>query len=128
MDLVFNELSVEPLAEDKTQAYKRVFGFLDTFKKSSQFGFNKIRPEEKNLAIRDDHGKNILTSFANKILKSPYVIEILNSLPFNPYQKEFIRKIKANGIIEIVLIETDEGLGLVLKTTGRTTIHKLSHR
>jgi hypothetical protein len=260
MDLIFNELSVEPFAQDKTQAYKRLFGFLDTFKKSREFGFNRIRfesthdtiqitsgfslndfcsdpknrtfgvllrgisrypfiesdsieeqryiensfklrkdnvtvdcyglavayiystvgigfhseifwenirfkllitgteekeedvfcvsspehlneidlvhwlenlgeidlvrtllkPEEKNLAIRDDHGKNILTSFANKILKSPYVIEVLNSLPFNPYQKEFIRKIKANGIIEIVLLETDEGLGLVLKTTGRT--------
>lgn len=260
MDLVFNELTVEPLAEDKTQAYERVFGFLNTFKKSNEFGFNKIRfestldtiqitsdfslndfcndpknrtygvlfrgisrypfiesdsieeqryiensfklrkdnitvdcyglavayiystvgigfhseifwenirfkllitgaeekeedifcvsrpghfdeidlvnwfenlgeidlvrtmlkPEEKNLSIRDDHGKDILTSFSNKILKSPYVIGVLNSLPFNPYQKEFIRKIKPDGIIEIVLIGTDNGLGIAIKTTGRT--------
>ena len=31
----------------------------------------------------------------------------------------FIRTVKDNGLIEIVLTNTDKGLGLVLQSTGR---------
>ena len=61
----------------------------------------------------------MLFAFAKKLCKSPYVVEIINSLPYNPYEKNFIRAIHDNGLIEIVLIDTDEGLGLVLQSTGR---------
>jgi hypothetical protein len=40
-------------------------------------------------------------------------------LPFNPLERKLIKQIRANGNIEIVLTDTDKGLGLVVKTTGR---------
>ena len=45
---------------------------------------------------------------------------VINSLPYNAKQRRFIRKIREDGLIEIVLPWTDEGLGIVVKTTGRT--------
>lgn len=78
-----------------------------------------INPEYKPIALRDDHGKDTLEEFANKIRKSPYVISIVNSLPYNASCINFIKKTHSNGLIELVLTNTDKGLGLVVKTTGR---------
>ena len=78
-----------------------------------------INPEYKLIALRDDHGKDTLEEFANKIRKSPYVISIVNSLPYNASCINFIKKTHSNGLIELVLTNTDKGLGLVVKTTGR---------
>jgi len=76
--------------------------------------------KNKKISLRDDHGKDILLRFANKLISSPYVISVINSLPFNPYERNFIKKIYPNGIIEIVLTKTDKGLGLIIETTGNT--------
>ena len=43
MDLAFNELSIFPISNDKTEAYIRVDQFLSTFKRASEFDYNKIR-------------------------------------------------------------------------------------
>ena len=75
--------------------------------------------DEKKIKLRDDHGKDILLVFGKKILSSPYVMEVVNSLPFNSSERKFIRKVKNDGLIEIVLPWTDKGLGMVIKTTGR---------
>ena len=78
-----------------------------------------LSAHEKQISLREDHGKDILLQFSKKIVQSPYVIRIINSLPFNPSERKFIKRIRANGNIEIVLTDTDKGLGLVVKTTGR---------
>lgn len=78
-----------------------------------------LKPDQKKISIRDDHGKDKLTDFAKKLINSEYVIEVINSLPFNPKETSFIRNILDDGKIEIVLHKTDQGLGLVVKTTGR---------
>ena len=70
--------------------------------------------------MREDHGMDKLTAFAEKLVHSPYVVEVINSLPYNPKKRRFIKEIKADGLIEIVLPWTDCGLGLVVRTTGRT--------
>ena len=75
--------------------------------------------EEKQINLRDDHGKDFLLKFCEKIIRSPYVINIVNSLPFNPKTKNFIKFYNENGLIEIVLTRTDKGLGVVVQTTGR---------
>lgn len=77
-------------------------------------------PEHKPIHLRDDHGKDILMAFAKRVCNSPYVKGVVNSLPYNSYETEFIRKTTANGLIEMVLIQTDKGLGMVIQTTGRT--------
>ena len=68
--------------------------------------------------MRDDHGKDVLEAFAKRICKSPYVIKVINSLPFNPKERNFINKVYDDGRIEIVLTDTDKGLGMVLQSTG----------
>jgi len=75
--------------------------------------------DQKRIHLRDDHGSDVLRSFASKLVRSPYVVEIINSLPFNPNSNSFVKAIKENGLIEVVLTWTDKGLGLVIKTTGR---------
>lgn len=76
-------------------------------------------PQEKPIKIREDHGKDILTEFSNKLCQCEYVEGIVNSLPFNPKESNFIHTIKDNGLIEVVLYWTDPGYGLVVQTTGK---------
>lgn len=79
-------------------------------------------PENKpRIKLADDHyGKDVLNKFANKILRSPYVKKIVNSLPFNPKRRDEIRDTTPDGIVEFVLTWTDAGYGLCIQTTGRT--------
>lgn len=83
----------------------------------------KIKPTEKALHLRDDHGKDKLESFGKRLLQSDYVISVINSLPFNPKATNLIRKTYADGKIELVLYWEDKGLGLVVQSTGRN-IHE----
>ena len=78
-----------------------------------------LRIEDKKITLRHDHGMDVLTEFSKRLIKSPYVISIVNSLPFNPSERKFIRKIRDDGLIEIVLPWTDQKYGVVVKTTGR---------
>lgn len=79
-----------------------------------------LQTEEKKILLRDDHGKDILMDFSKRLIKSPYVVGIINSLPFNSHERKFIKKIHSEGLIEIVLPWTDKGYGVIVKTTGRT--------
>ena len=74
--------------------------------------------EKKRIRLRDDHGKDTLMDFAKRITLSPFVREVVNSLPYNPGQTEPIKKCHDDGKIEIVLPKTDRGLGLVVQSTG----------
>ncbi len=75
--------------------------------------------DKKTISLRDDHGKNTLKAFAERIRLSSYVESIVNSLPFNPTAVRFIRKAYANGLLEVVLFWEDKGIGMVIQTTGR---------
>jgi len=84
-----------------------------------QLVVSDIPIEKKKISLRNDHGKDKLLEFSKKLLKSPYVLSIINSLPYNSGVNKFIKKITPTGKIEIVLFSTDRGLGLVIETTGR---------
>ncbi|MCD8362726.1 MAG: hypothetical protein LUC98_07170 [Lachnospiraceae bacterium] len=75
---------------------------------------------EKEISLRSDHGKDILMNFSKRLIKCPYVVGVINSLPFNSHERNFIRAIREDGLIEIVLPWTDQGYGVIVKTTGRT--------
>jgi putative CRISPR-associated protein (TIGR02619 family) len=77
-------------------------------------------PNRKSISLRDDHGKDVLQKFAEKLRYSPYVKTIINSLPFNPKMIQPIRKTYPDGKIEFVMYWTDPGYGLCIQTTGRT--------
>jgi hypothetical protein len=74
---------------------------------------------EKEISLRDDHGKNVLLSFSKKLVRSPYVNKVINSLPFNPHDNDFIKRCYEDGKIELVLVRSDQGLGIIVQTTGR---------
>ncbi len=78
----------------------------------------QLDPLQKERHLRDDHGIDTLIDFANRILRSSFVISVINSLPFNPNTSRFIRRIFPDGRIEIVLHWEDEGYGMVIQTTG----------
>lgn len=75
--------------------------------------------QDKTVNLRDDHGKDILTEHAKRLLKNDYVDGILNSLPFKSASTTYIDKINPGGTIDIVLFWTDRGLSMRVKTTGR---------
>jgi len=79
-----------------------------------------LQMEDKQISLRDDHGIDILMDFSKRLIRCPYVIGVINSLPFNAHERRFIKKIREDGLIEIVLPWTDKGYGIVIKTTGRT--------
>lgn len=83
---------------------------------------SNLQPEKKTIKLRDDHGKDKLQDFSEKIRHSPYVEKITNSLPFNPKQTNPIKASSADGIVEFVLTWTDAGLGLCIQTTGRNLV------
>lgn len=78
-----------------------------------------IHPNDKTINLRDDHGKEILKSFAKRLNKSKYVICTINSLPFNPRVVKLVKRIYNNGQIELVLHWEDNGIGIIIQTTGR---------
>lgn len=77
-------------------------------------------PEMKHIHIGDHHGKEKLSAAARKLIKSPYVISIPNSLKFNPCGRSFIKEVHPNGRIDVTLIEEDNGPSMMVETTGRT--------
>jgi putative CRISPR-associated protein (TIGR02619 family) len=85
----------------------------------SQIPQDDTPPNQKVIKLRDDHGKDILQVFSEKICRSSYVKSVINSLPFNPKQINPIRRTYPDGKVEWVLTWTDAGLGICIQTTGR---------
>lgn len=79
-----------------------------------------LKSDEKKIVLRNDHGMDVLEDFSKRLIRCPYLIGVVNSLPYNPYERKFIKRVRENGLIEIVLPWTDKGYGIVVKTTGRT--------
>lgn len=79
-----------------------------------------LQIEDKKISLRDDHGADVLMDFSKRLVRCPYVVGVINSLPFNSHERRFIKRIRGEGLIEIVLPWTDKGYGVVVKTTGRT--------
>lgn len=78
-----------------------------------------IPHNEKSIHLRDDHGKDKLLELAKRMVRSPYVIEIPNSLPFDRYGRNFIRKVYPDGRIDITLLDEDDHYSMMIFTTGR---------
>ncbi|WP_462270444.1 hypothetical protein [Desulfobacter sp.] len=139
MDLIFNELSFTDKADNEHRARCIMEKLLLCCKAAREF----IKDLSLRLRVNDDFFAQELTdgysvsAWLNdpavsknlKILllglkRTPFIDEkVINSIPFNPNQKEFIKKILPDGKIEIVLTWTDQGLGCVIQTTGRN-IHE----
>ena len=74
-------------------------------------------PEDKEIWIRDDHGREILQKFAERLVRHKYV-ERVWSIPYKPKQKEFIDSVYDDGTVDLRLHWTSQGLGVNVKTVG----------
>ncbi len=78
-----------------------------------------VNPKDKPIALRDDHGKDKLLAFSKKLVKSKYVLAVINSLPYNPKSVNLIKDTYSDGKIEMVLYWEDKGIGIIIQSTGR---------
>ena len=100
-------------ARSRLQFQKKQTAILDLIPQDN------TSPNHKPISLREDHGKDKLIAFSQKLVRSPYITKVINSLPFNPHQNNPIRRTYSDGRVEFVLNWTDQGLGICLQTTGR---------
>ena len=79
----------------------------------------KLQFKDKEVNLRDDHGKDVLEKHATLICQNEYVEGVLCSLPFKPHWRTYILNTADDGIVDIVLFWDDRGLSMRVKTTGR---------
>lgn len=74
-----------------------------------------IAPDTKNLHLADHHGQKELKALWAKLKNSPFVIEGRST---DWGGKRFIRKVEKNGVLEIVLVDSEKQYALWVQTTG----------
>ena len=79
----------------------------------------EIAPEAKRIKYRDDHGREILDAFAKRLVRNPYVVEIVNSTEWHSSCDHFIYDTHADGMVYVCLHWHDKGYGLAIKTTAQ---------
>lgn len=78
----------------------------------------EIAAGDKTVHIPSHHGAHDCKVHAEKLLNNKYIKAILNSIDFNPGEKNYIHLIKEPNIIEIRLTWTKGGYGLCIATTA----------
>lgn len=89
-----------------------------------QFRASNLPYHSKSVALRDDHGKKELTEFSKLIKNEPYIIEVINSLPFNKNAKRMTR-INEDGLIEIRLLGNKNKIGILVRTTACNNLESM---
>ena len=75
-------------------------------------------PMDKKIHLSDHHGKAELQAFSKRIVMSPYVEEVVNSIDRDSYDKAFVSSLHDGNMIDIRLVNKG-GFGLTVKTTAR---------
>ncbi len=91
---------------------------------SLKFRASEIAPEAKRISLRPDHGKQTLQEFSQRIKKESYIVEVVNSLAFDPKAKKKTT-IRNNGLIDIRLMDTDNKIGILVRTTAHNELESI---
>lgn len=75
-----------------------------------------------SFTLPSHHGVKECMQHGEQLLQSPYVVDILNSIPFDPSEKQYIHNVYPNGIIEVRLHWTKVGYGLKIATSAQDII------
>lgn len=81
MDMIFNELSTQPVAENRAEGLERVDALIKTFKRAKKFNFNKIRFEEAIDQITLSHDYT-LNNFCSDYRDKGMLLRGLAKYPF----------------------------------------------
>jgi len=76
----------------------------------------ELLPKDKKVHLSTHHGLKELSDFSKRLILDDFIIEIKST---DWGGKKFIRRIFNDGIIEIVLINTERKYALRVQTTGR---------
>ena len=89
-----------------------------------QFRSSDLQINAKRIKLRQDHGIKELGRFSEAIRKEPYIIEVVNSLPFDPNSRK-MTKLKEDGLIEVRLLNTQNKIGIIVRTTARNEMESM---
>lgn len=78
----------------------------------------KYTGDGKKISLPSHHGQAECKQHAKQLIGCDYIKEVLNSIDFDPSEKQYIHKVRNNNIIEIRLTWTKEGYGLCVSTTA----------
>ena len=84
-----------------------------------------IPAERKKCKLSSDHhGNDILEYFAkHSLFILPYISEVITSLPYSPYCKNFVKEICVEtNRLKVVLHWTEDGYGLEIQTSARSEL------
>ncbi len=137
-ELIFNELSVDPPCKTKADCYNRINKFIETYKKSNAFNFNKIRFDEAfaQIILSADYTLNDFCNDNNRtvglllrgLARYPFIDD--NSEEENRYIENtfFIKKngekLKTHGLAAAYLYSTI-GIGFLSDTYWEKLTHLL---
>ena len=79
----------------------------------------ELNPANKNIHLSDHHGRHELQHLCDQLKYSPYVTEMRSMEWCRGSCNNFIKKCYKDGIIEIVLYQTDRKYSLWVQSTGR---------
>lgn len=107
-DNVFNISSKESFSSNEVSAFVENLGIINLIE-------TDLIPVDKKIHLADHHGKAELQELCNQLKLNPYVIEMRST---NWGGKKFIRKTYKDGVIEIVLTNSQKEYALWVQTTG----------
>lgn len=79
---------------------------------------SKLDYTEKHVHISKHHGQDVLLAFAKRLIRDPYVEEVVNSIDIVPGTSKFISAYH-DDIIEVRLVRQG-GFGLAVRTTAHS--------
>lgn len=100
----------------------------DDFSSIKQVVLRKSSKEPKGKRIKlsnEHHGTDILQALADKMVNSPFVEEVVNSIDHNSSIAKFAHKTYPDGTIDIYLTRTEKGYGMKIQTTGTNQLETL---
>lgn len=97
---------------------KEFSDWADAYLPEPELISSKSIPMDKKINLPDHHGKDILYEFSKRLVKSPFVEEIINSIERKPKEKDFIYSLHDGNLVDIRL-NKHGGIGVVVRTTAK---------
>lgn len=84
----------------------------------------KASEKDTNISLPKHHGNgDECKVHAQSLIKDEYVVSIINSIKFNSDERRYIRKVYADGRVEVRMHWTTMGFGLCIQTSGKDIVH-----